>query len=227
MVLFPIFGKFNGHKDEISQKVVDIHKCVSTDLTVMDAIVAMEGLGPRLGGPINMDLILASSDVVSLDAVAAEVMGYGAGAIETTRLAASQGIGIGDLSEIEVIGEQINQVQRQFRKPDLRIEGIYPGFTIIKGGPCQHCYGRAKIFIEALIDEQLPDNAGVHNIVLGTNPRQPELDEVEGNVAFIGDCAISTCANFRYGLGPASNYRRGLSSNFFCSSSDRQFKRKM
>jgi len=200
--IIPDFWKVQWHKDEISQKVVDIHKCVSTDLTVLDAIVAMEGLGPRLGGPVNMDLVFASSDVVALDAVAAEVMGYGADAIETTRLAASQGLGIGDLSKIEVIGEQIAQVHRNFRKPDLRIEGIYPGFTILKGGPCQHCYGRTKIFMEALIDSQLPDNAGIHTIVLGINPRQPELSEIEGDVAFLGDCAISTCANFRYALGP-------------------------
>jgi len=199
--IIPDDWKVQWHKDEISQKIVDIHKVVHTDLVVMDAITAMEGLGPRLGGPVKMDLILASADTVALDAVAAEIMGYGAGEIEATRLAAAQGLGIRDLSQIEVIGETIDSVRKQFRRPDLRIEGIYPGFTIIKGGPCQHCYGRAKIFIEALIDAKLPDNAGIHTIVLGINPRQPELYEVEGSVAFIGDCAISTCANFRYGLG--------------------------
>ena len=76
----------------------------------------MEGLGPRLGGPVKMDLILASADTVALDAVAAEIMGYGAGEIEATRLAAAQGLGIRDLARIEVIGEPIDSVQKQFRK---------------------------------------------------------------------------------------------------------------
>ena len=200
--IIPDRWKVQWHKDELSQKVVDIHKAIHTDLVVMDALKAMEGLGPRLGGPVDMNLILAGTDTVALDSVAAEIMGFGADGIETTRLAAQQGLGVMDLERIEVRGERIDDVRRTFKSPDLRIEGIYKGLKIIKGGPCQHCYGRAKIFIETLFAAGLPNNADIQNIVLGINPRQPELAEITGNVAFIGDCAISTCANFRYALGP-------------------------
>ena len=52
-----------------------------------------------------------------------------------------------------------------------------------------------------LLNAKLPGNAGIGTLLVGINPRQPELAEIEGNVAFVGDCAISTAANFRYGLG--------------------------
>ncbi len=199
--IIPDHWKVQWHKDEISQKIVDLHKVVHTDLTVMDGLVGMEGLGPRLGGSVRMDLVLASADIVALDAIAAEIMGFGAWEIECTRLAATQGIGNGDLTQIEVLGETVEKVRKYFQRPDVRISGLYPGINVIQGGPCIHCYGRAKIFIEALLAAKLPDNACIHTLLVGINPRQPELREVEGNVAFVGDCAISTAANFRYGLG--------------------------
>jgi uncharacterized protein (DUF362 family) len=199
--IIPDQWKVQWHKDEISQKIVDLHKVVRTDLTVMDGLVGMEGLGPRLGGSVKMDLVLASADVVALDCIAAEIMGFGAWEVECTRLAATQGIGVGDLGQIEVLGERVEDVRKQFQRPDVRISGMYPGITVIQGGPCIHCYGRAKIFIEALLAAKLPLNAGIDTLLVGINPRQPELTEVKGKVAFIGDCAIATASNFRYGLG--------------------------
>jgi uncharacterized protein (DUF362 family) len=199
--IIPDHWKVQWHKDEISQKIVDLHKVVRTHLTVMDGLVGMEGLGPRLGGSIPMGLVLASADIVALDVVATEIMGFGAWEVECTRLAATQGIGVGDLAQIEVVGEAIAGVRKSFQRPDVRISGMYPGITVIQGGPCIHCYGRAKIFIEALLAAKLPENAGIDTLLVGINPRQPQLDEVKGRVAFVGDCAISTAANFRYGLG--------------------------
>ena len=193
--------KIQFHKDDINQKLVDIHKAVKTHLTVMDALVAMEGLGPRMGGTVAMDLILASEDTVAIDAVATEIMGISADEVETTRLAAAQGIGIGDLSRIKVVGCAINEVRKSFKRPDCRIGGIHPGIDIIKGGPCIHCYGRARIFLDTLLQEGIHDNGGIKTLIVGVKPRIPDLDEIEGDVVFVGDCAIEAGDNLRYGLG--------------------------
>jgi hypothetical protein len=168
---------------------------------VLDGLVAMEGLGPRLGSTVEMDLILASKDVVAIDAIASEVMGIRSDEVETTRLADTQGIGCGKLDGIQVQGEEIEKVRRPFARPDLRISGLFPGITILQGGPCRHCYGRARIFLETLQSAGLANNGGVSTLVVGVKPPLPELDELEGNVVFVGDCALEGAMNLRYALG--------------------------
>jgi uncharacterized protein (DUF362 family) len=47
--ILPDYYKVQWHKDEIMQKIVDLHKVVKTHLTILDGLVGMEGLGPRCG----------------------------------------------------------------------------------------------------------------------------------------------------------------------------------
>ena len=213
--IIPDRWKIQFHKDEISQKIVDIHKAVKTHLVVMDGLLGMEGLGPRMGSPVRMDLILASSDTVAIDAVTSHVMGIEPDEVETTRLARAQGIGNGSLDSIQTVGLGIEEVRRPFRRPDVRISGIFPGVTVIQGGPCVHCYGRARVFLETLQAEGLlvpgitdgaqahgvPPNAGISTLLVGIKPRNPEIEEIQGDVVFVGDCAIESSTNLRYGLG--------------------------
>ncbi|MBN2072928.1 MAG: DUF362 domain-containing protein [Actinobacteria bacterium] len=191
--------KIQFHKDDLNQKLVDIHKVVKTDLTVMDATLAMEGLGPRLGGTKKMDMIISGNDVVAIDAVATEIMGIEADRVETTRLAAAQGLGKMDLSEIKMYGLKIEDVREKFELPDVRISGIFPGITIIEGGPCIHCYGRARIFLEAL--KEVKNKHDISYLIVGTKPYNPDYSEVKGKVVFIGDCAIEHSTNLRNALG--------------------------
>ena len=60
------------------------------------------------------DCILASADQVAIDAVAAKMMGFDPMGIEFIRLAHERGLGCGDVSEIQVLGEDISQVNWQF-----------------------------------------------------------------------------------------------------------------
>ena len=199
--IIPDHYKIQFHKDDLNQKLIDIHKAVHTHLNIMDGLVGMEGLGPRLGSSVKMNLILASSDVVALDAVTSEIMEINADEVETTRLGNMQGIGRSELDKIEVKGLSINEVRHPFARPDIRISGIFPGITVIKGGPCVHCYGRARIFMETLKKTGISDNAGISTLIVGVKPRNPDLQEIPGDVVFIGDCAIESSTNLRYALG--------------------------
>ena len=207
--IIPDRYKIMFHKDEINQKLVDIHKAVKTHLTIMDGLVGMEGLGPRLGSDVTMNLILASSDVVAVDAVTCAVMDIEPDEVETIRLADTQGIGTGRLEGIEVAGVPVQEVCRSFSRPDVRISGLYPGITIIKGGPCVHCYGRARIFLDTLKETGIPDNAGLSTMLVGIKPRNPDLQEIAGDVVFVGDCAIESSTNLRYALGARAHCLEG------------------
>ena len=85
--------------------LVDLLAAVRPALTVMDAVVGMEGNGPRNGRPKGIGAILAAADPVALDAVACRMVGIEPLMVPTTRIAHEQGVGVGDLARIELAGE--------------------------------------------------------------------------------------------------------------------------
>ena len=74
---------------------------------LMDGTTAGDGAGPRMVEPVIKNIILASSDQVAIDAVAAKLMGFDPLSIKYIRLAHEQGLGTGDPREIELVGDEI------------------------------------------------------------------------------------------------------------------------
>lgn len=83
---------------------------------VMDGTIAGDGPGPRCMVPHIKNYILASADQVAIDAVAAKMMGFEPMELKFIRLAHEEGLGCGDLREIEIVGEDISGVNFNFQK---------------------------------------------------------------------------------------------------------------
>lgn len=88
-----------------NQLLVDVFSVRPPELTVMDAVVGMEGNGPSAGKPRMMGYLLASQDAVALDAVAATMMGYRINQVGYLRMAELRGLGVARLEAIDLIGE--------------------------------------------------------------------------------------------------------------------------
>ncbi|HQG46652.1 MAG TPA: DUF362 domain-containing protein, partial [bacterium] len=80
-----------------------IHKGI---FAVMDGTFAGDGPGPRCMMPHVKNILLASSDQVAIDAIAARLMGMDPLAIKFIRLAHEAGLGCGDPHEIEIVGDE-------------------------------------------------------------------------------------------------------------------------
>lgn len=106
-----------GSYERFSAAVVDIYATLRPGFALMDAVVGMEGGGPRHGTPRQVGLVIASADPVALDAVAAAITGFDPQEVATTRIAAGRGLGTGDLSAIETTGISIERAVVDFRKP--------------------------------------------------------------------------------------------------------------
>ena len=108
--------KFKGkyHIKGISKVIADINTVIKPVLTVIDGFVAMEGNGPVSGSPVKMDLILAGKDVVATDATACRIMGFDPHEIAHVRMAYERELG--EIDDIQVLGEDINNVARQFKR---------------------------------------------------------------------------------------------------------------
>jgi uncharacterized protein (DUF362 family) len=75
---------------------------------VMDGTTAGNGPGPRTMRPEIKNVMLAASDQVAIDAVAAKMMGFDPMSIDYIRLAHEDGLGVGDPREIEIAGDDIS-----------------------------------------------------------------------------------------------------------------------
>ncbi|MFC1953730.1 DUF362 domain-containing protein, partial [Chloroflexota bacterium] len=72
----------------IFQGVADLCTVIRPALSVVDGIIAMEGLGPTEGTPVKMGLIIAGKDPVAVDTTTGLVMGFEPGEDETANAAA-------------------------------------------------------------------------------------------------------------------------------------------
>ena len=85
---------------------------------VMDGTFAGEGAGPRSMKPHVKDYILASGDMVAIDAVSAHMMGFDPMQIKFIRMAHEKGLGTGAFEEIEIVGEDVKDVNFKFKAVD-------------------------------------------------------------------------------------------------------------
>jgi uncharacterized protein (DUF362 family) len=82
---------------------------------VTDGTICGNGAGPRAMAPVVKDYMLASDDMVAIDATSAWLMGFDPLAdVDCIRLAHERGLGVGDVREIEVVGEDISEVNFHF-----------------------------------------------------------------------------------------------------------------
>ncbi|MCL6582072.1 MAG: DUF362 domain-containing protein [bacterium] len=102
----------------IHETLVDllaIQKEIHTGIfCLMDGTLCGCGPGPRTMIPVEKDYLLASSDSVAADAVAAKMMGFDPMKIKYIQLAHEAGLGVGDPREIEILGEDISRVNFHF-----------------------------------------------------------------------------------------------------------------
>lgn len=114
--------------DDFAKILVDIYAEVRPALTIIDAIVAMEGDGPGTSGKLrNLNLLLAGTDGVALDSVLSVIMGLKPFDILTTREAARRNLGVAKINAISVQGEKLEEVMAEpFLLPSTSLKKKIP-----------------------------------------------------------------------------------------------------
>ena len=141
----------------------DIHPGI---FTVTDGTFAGDGPGPRAMRPHVKNTLLAGADPVAVDAVAAKMMGFDPLSIKFIRLAHEQGLGCGDVREIEVVGEDISAVNWGFEGNQDTLASR--GQKLIYWGPLkplEHMLLRSAIVPWAYFASNLYHNAFWLNII--------------------------------------------------------------
>jgi len=97
--------------------IVDMVRANKLGLVVIDGSTAMEGNGPTEGSLVKMGLIIAGTNPLATDMIAASCMGFKTEEIPTFYWANKAGLTPSRLDEIEVRGETPEQVKRPFIRP--------------------------------------------------------------------------------------------------------------
>lgn len=134
--LIPGFRKANYHKQypkpkDFSQVIVDILSLCPPGLTIMDAILSMEGEGPSSGQPVWTNMIISSADPVAVDAIASEIIGLKPDRVPVTKAAADAGLGISWPEAIKIVGKSLESARiSNFKLTSNRTMELIPKFLV-------------------------------------------------------------------------------------------------
>ncbi len=93
--------------DEFSKMLVDLNLYLKPRLYIMDGIIAMQGNGPRIGSPRNMNVLLFSTDPVALDATVCRMVHLDESLVGA--IVYGNKFGLGSSRDVEILGDPIER----------------------------------------------------------------------------------------------------------------------
>jgi uncharacterized protein (DUF362 family)/ferredoxin len=89
-----LVGQENKKKthDDLSENIIRLNQAVKPHLHIVDALIAMEGLGPTRGTPIRLDMIIIGVDPYLIDLLCCRLAGFSHHNIRTMALAEKKGL---------------------------------------------------------------------------------------------------------------------------------------
>ena len=173
------------HKKDLHACIFELSRVIQPSLTLVDAMYCIEGTGPT-GPPIGevkrMDLLVAGKDMMSVDNVCVQIMGFNVKDIRHLR----------SVENIQVLGEKIEEVRSEFKRPMAFFSRDH--FVVhMDEKACTMCTvsfykALSKILLTPELREQLERRKDLRDINIILGPLEPPSDMGTCAVC-IGDCA--------------------------------------
>jgi len=190
------------HRDDISQKIVNLTRAANPKWFVMDSLYACQGNGPfsAMSDDLIKDFntICGGSDPVAVDTVCEALMDweYPGTNVPSTVLGAAEGLGTNRMEEIELKGAPLSQVKRKFRKQNNILQGQFPNVNLTMGNTCEAgCKAIVRIQLDQLQADGTLDKLK-RPIHIFTGLQFHDIKEVDGDVIVVGDCAKGMLERF-------------------------------
>jgi uncharacterized protein (DUF362 family) len=97
----------------LDDALADVNRLVQPRFSVMDGTVGLEGNGPKSGMPKEMGVVLASANLVGIDAAAARLMGVDPASVAHLRSCSDAGLGA-VVSACDVVGDPVSEASKLF-----------------------------------------------------------------------------------------------------------------
>jgi uncharacterized protein (DUF362 family) len=176
------------HTTNLSAAMMDLGDVFRPDLTIADLIRPMEGFGPHSGTPCEFGAVLASRDMVALDATACRLVGLDLGRVDYFRAAKEKSLGNFSEDMIEVRGIPVGELRRELYLPYLQGFDAWPEYRFHVKSACSTCQGLAAFTMVKLKSlGEYEKNSGLHYI-LGRHTHIPEGVLDSETIILQGDC---------------------------------------
>ena len=97
--------------DQFAEMLLDLASFVRPALTVMDAVVGMDGDGPSAGRPFPIGALLAGADPTAVDVAAVALAGHDPLVIPTITAAVRRGWTTGRVADLDLLGDDLAALQ--------------------------------------------------------------------------------------------------------------------
>lgn len=116
--LVPGFSKAKQHalhqdRNGFGEFLVDLNEMLTPDYFLMDGIIGMEGPGPGRGIPVEIGLLLGSTNPLVLDMIASQIAGYDPMVIPTSKTAFFRKIWLQSEKEIIYEGPELSTIIKE------------------------------------------------------------------------------------------------------------------
>ncbi|HEY6873074.1 MAG TPA: DUF362 domain-containing protein [Geobacteraceae bacterium] len=112
--------KAGADREMFARMLLEIYLLRKPDLTIVDAVTAMEGNGPASGDPVRVGLLLAGKNAVAVDVIAAEIAGIPNRLLYLERTARKLGIDGAERDTVETVGVPLTEARvAPFRLPPI------------------------------------------------------------------------------------------------------------
>ncbi len=111
--------KAGADREQFARMLLEIYLLRPPVLNIVDAVVAMEGNGPGSGDPKPVGLLLAGTNAVALDVIAAEIAGIPRNLLYVERAARELRVDGADRNRIETVGADLDEVRVPLRLPHI------------------------------------------------------------------------------------------------------------
>ena len=114
------FAKGKSH-DNFCRMLIGIYQLLNPVLTIVDGVVAMEGMGPISGSPKPLGFLVGSADPVACEAICCELIDFKLDELPIIQTAKRIGFGCSDMSRIKVVGDDYSDfVCKDFQHAEQR-----------------------------------------------------------------------------------------------------------
>ena len=192
---------FDQYKQDLISNILEIYSIKKPDLVINDMFYFLESAGPYVYR--DSDLLLTELGIIGRDAVAVDLItlklcGIDLLSSDILLEARNRNLGITDISNITIIGENIESINLKIKFSVDKLNDIKIKNTTIKAGRiCSGCYKEAYHLLNNIKTHMTKDLKYIKSqcFLTGENPPEPEsLD----NIIVLGDCAINSTINRRF-----------------------------
>lgn len=104
------FARGKSHHD-FCEMLLEIYKLLNPAISIIDAVIAMEGMGPLSGTPRKLGCLVASSDPIACEFVCAKLIDMKPQELSIVNAAKKIGFGCCDQDSIEILGDDVSELK--------------------------------------------------------------------------------------------------------------------